>query len=90
MSKTPEEILAHERATLDPLETPEELRDISTEDIADEQNRESSLDGFSDADNRESQIELDNDTMDELVDQAQEFSDETADIAETTDGHDRG
>jgi N utilization substance protein A len=90
MSKTPEEILAHERATLDPLETPEEIRDLSTEDIADEENRESSLDGLSDADNRESQIELDNDSVDELVNDSQEFSNETADIAETTDGHDRG
>jgi N utilization substance protein A len=90
MSKTPEEILAHERATLDPLETPEEIRDLSTEDIADEENRESSLDGLSDADNRESQIELDNDSVDELVNDSQEFSDETADIAETIDGHDRG
>ncbi len=90
MSKTPEEIIAHERATLDPLETPEEVHDVSTEDIADEENLESDLDGFSDADNRESQIELDNDSVDELVNDSQEFSDETADIAETTDGHDRG
>ena len=90
MSKTPEEIIAHERATLDPLETPEEIDDLSTEDIADEEERESSLDGFSDADNRESQIELDNDSIDELVNDSQEMSNETADIAETTDGHDRG
>jgi N utilization substance protein A len=93
MSRTPEEILANEkldRATLDPLDTPEEVRDVSAEDIADEENRESSLDGFSDADNREAQIELDNDSVDELVNDSQEFSDETADIAETIDGHDRG
>ena len=90
MSKTPEEILANERATLDPLETSEEIQDISTEDIADEENLESNFDGFSDADNRESQIELDNDSIDELVNDSQEFSDETTDIAETTDGHDRG
>ncbi len=90
MSKTPEEIIAHERATLDPLETPEEVDDVSTEDIADEEDLESNFDGFSDADNRESQIELDNDSIDELVNDSQEMSDETADIAETTDGHDRG
>ena len=90
MSKTPEEIIAHERATLDPLETPEEVDDISTEDIADAEEAESALDGFSDADNRESQIELDNDSIDELVNDSQEFSDETADIAETTDDHHRG
>jgi len=90
MSKTPEEIIANERATLDPLDTPEEVHDVSTEDIAAEENLESNFDGFSDADNRESQIELDNDSIDELVNDSQEFSDETADIAETTDGHDRG
>jgi N utilization substance protein A len=87
MSKTPEEILAAERGL---TEAPEEISDISTEDIADEENLESNFDGFSDADNRESQIELDNDSIDELVNDSQEFSDETADIAETTDGHDRG
>jgi N utilization substance protein A len=87
MSKTPEEIIAAERGTVD---VPEELSDVSTEDIADVENLESNFDGFSDADNRESQIELDNDAVDELVNDSQEFSDETADIAETTDDHDRG
>ncbi len=90
MSKTPEEIIAHERATLDPLDTPEEVDDISTEDIAAAEDSDSALDGFTDADNRESQIELDNDSIDELVNDSQEMSDETADIAETTDDHDRG
>jgi N utilization substance protein A len=90
MSKTPEEIIAHERATLDPLDTPEEVEDISTEDIAAAEDSDSALDGFTDADNRESQIELDNDSIDELVNDSQEMSDETADIAETTDDHDRG
>jgi N utilization substance protein A len=90
MSKTPEEILAHERATLDPLDTPEELHDLSTEDIAAMEESESSLDGFSDADNREAGIEMDNDAIDTLVAESQEISDETADIAENTDGHDRG
>ena len=90
MSKTPEEIIANERATLDPIETPEEVTDVSAEDIADEEDAESDLDGFSDADNRESRIELDNDSIDELVNDSQEVSDETADIAETTDDHHRG
>ena len=87
MAKTPEEIIAAERGTID---APEEIGDLSTEDIAEEEDAESSLDGFSDADNRESMIELDNDSIDELVNDSQEMSDETADIAETTDGHDRG
>jgi N utilization substance protein A len=87
MSKTPEEIIAAEKGT---AEIPEELSDVSTEDIAVEENLESNFDGFSDADNRESQIELDNDSVDTLVAESQEVSDETADIAETTDGHDRG
>ena len=90
MSKTPEEIIAHERATLDPLDTPEEIEDISTEDIAAVEDEESASDAFTDADRREEGIELDNDAIDSLVDQSQEVSDETADIAETTDDHHRG
>jgi N utilization substance protein A len=87
MAQTPEEILAAEAATGVTLE---EVHDISTEDIAAQEDKDSSLDGFTDADNRESVIELDNDTVDSLVEQAQEVSDETADIAETTDDHNRG
>ena len=87
MSKTPEEIIAAEKGLTD---APEEITDVSTEDIADVEDAESDFDGFSDADNRESQIELDNDSIDELDNDSQEVSDETADIAETTDGHDRG
>ena len=90
MSKTPEEIIANERATLDPLETPEEVDDISTEDIAEAEDEESLSDAFTDADRREEIIEMDNDALDSLVDQSQEVSDETADIAETTDDHHRG
>jgi len=90
MSKTPEEIIANERATLDPLETPEEVDDISTEDIVEAEDEESSSDAFTDADRREELIEMDNDALDSLVDQSQEVSDETADIAETTDDHHRG
>jgi len=87
MSKTPEEIIAEEKGLTD---APEEITDVSAEDIAEEEDLESDFDGLSDADNRESQIELDNDSIDELVNDSQEMSDETADIAETTDGHDRG
>ena len=82
MSKTPEEIIAAERGLTD---APEEVTDVSTEDIADVEDAESDFDGFSDADNRESQIELDNDAVDELVNDSQEFSDEGI----SNEGHDR-
>ncbi|ADV83951.1 transcription termination factor NusA [Terriglobus saanensis] len=83
MSKTPEEIFAAENAGTGnvPIEV-----DESTEDILDEEDRASNEDGFSDADNREGDIELDNQTMDDLVAESQEISDETID----SDEHDRG
>ncbi len=90
MSKTPEEILAAERAEVGPLDTPEEISDLSTEDIAAIEDMESDSDAFSDADRLEERIELDNDTIDSLVAQTDEISDETADIAENTDDHHRG
>jgi len=80
LEKTPEEILAAEVGTADL----EEVTDVSTEDIADEE--DAATDAFSDADAREEAIELDNDTMDSLVAETQEISDEGID----TDGHDRG
>ncbi|MCU1225506.1 MAG: NusA antitermination factor [Edaphobacter sp.] len=83
MEKTPEAILAEE--ALDAGEV-EEVRDLSTEDIATAEDAESNSDAFSDADAREEQIELNNDAVDTLVDEAQEFSDEGID----NDGHDRG
>jgi len=83
MSKTPEEIFAAENAGTGnvPIEV-----DESTEDILDREDRASNEDGFSDADNREGDIELDNQTMDDLVAESQEVSDETID----SDEHDRG
>ena len=64
----------------------EEVDDISTEDIAEPKNALHSSDANDDADAREEAIELDNDTVDELVDESQEISDEGID----SDGHDRG
>ena len=81
MEKTPEAILAEEAGN----GTAKEVNDISTEDIADSKSRTSSSDAFSEADAREEQIELDNDTVDTLVNDSQEFSDEGID-----DGNDRG
>ncbi|WP_263383321.1 transcription termination factor NusA [Granulicella arctica] len=80
--KTPEEILAEEAGTGEA----EEIDDLSTEDLADAEDQDSESDAFSDADAREEAIELDNDTVDSLVNEAQEISDEGID----TDGHDRG
>ena len=82
MEKTPEEILAAEAG----IGEAEEATDISTEDIIAAEDAESASDAFSDADAREEAIELDNDTVDTLVAESQEISDEGID----TDGHDRG
>jgi N utilization substance protein A len=81
LEKTPEAILAEEAGT----GTAKELSEISTEDIADLEESSSASDALSDADAREEQIELDNDTVDTLVNDSQEFSDEGID-----DGNDRG
>jgi transcription termination/antitermination protein NusA len=83
MAKTPEEILAADAGTVGEVE---EVRDLSTEDIADAEEADSASDAFSDADAREEQIELENDAVDSLVNESQEISDEGID----TDGHDRG
>jgi N utilization substance protein A len=80
--KTPEELLA---ADADQGEA-EELKGLSTEDIVEAEENESATDAFSDADAREEQIELQNDAIDELANQAQEISNEGID----GDGHDRG
>ena len=80
--KTPEELLA---AEADQGEA-EEVKGFSTEDIADAEEIDSLSDAFSDADAREEQIEMQNDAVDELANQAQEVSDEGID----SDGHDRG
>ena len=73
MAKTPEEILAEAAALGEP---PVELGNTSTEDIVDQEERDSASDANDDADRREEQIEMDNDTIDTLVDDSQEFSDE--------------
>ena len=75
MEKTPEEILAGEAGN----GRAQEVGGLSAEDIADAEERGSNSDAFSDADAREERIELDNDTVDTLVDEAQEVSDEGID-----------
>jgi N utilization substance protein A len=81
LEKTPEEILAAEA----PNGRAQEVGDLSAEDIVAAEDEASDTDAFSDADAREERIELDNDTVDTLVDEAQEVSDEGID-----DGRDRG
>ena len=83
MAKTPEELIAANGAAVGGVE---EVRAVSTEEIADAEEASSASDAFTDADVREERIELRNDSVDELVDQAQEFSDEGID----SDEHDRG
>jgi N utilization substance protein A len=81
MEKTPEAILAEEAGT----GRAKEVNNISTEDIAEFEDRTSGIDAFSENDAREERIELDNDTVDTLVNDSQEVSDEGID-----DGNDRG
>jgi N utilization substance protein A len=76
MTNTPEEILASQAADAG---SAEEISEFSTEDIMDAEDRLSSIDANDDSDAREAGIELDNDTVDELVDQAQESSNEGID-----------
>jgi N utilization substance protein A len=83
MAKTPEEILAAEAAASGEAE---EVGEFSSEDIADAEDLLSESDANDDADAREEGIEMDNDTVDTLVAESQEISDETID----SDGHDRG
>lgn len=83
MAKTPEEIIAEAAA----LGEPPVFEDgLSTEDIVAQEDEDSASDANDDADRREEGIELDNDTVDELVAQSQEVSDETVDA----DDHHRG
>ena len=81
MEKTPEEILAGEAGN----GRAEEVSAFSAEDIAEAEDEASDSDALSDADAREERIEMDNDTVDTLVDEAQEVSDEGMD-----GGNDRG
>jgi N utilization substance protein A len=81
LEKTPEAILAEEAGT----GRAKEINELSTEDIAKLEDEASSIDAFSDADEREARIEQNNDTVDRLVNDSQEVSDEGID-----DGNDRG
>ena len=83
MEKTPEEILAAEASSVGEVA---EVRDLSTEEIADAEEADSASDATSAADAREEKIELDNDAVDTLVNESQEVSNEGVD----RDGHDRG
>ena len=83
MAKSPEEILAADASAVGEVE---EVRDLSTEEIADAEEAGSASDAFTDADAREEAIELENDAVDSLVNESQEVSDEGID----NDGHDRG
>jgi N utilization substance protein A len=76
MTNTPEEILAAEAAAAGGAR---ELDEFSTEDIAEAEDALSESDANDDADAREEAIEADNDTVDELVDEAQEVSGEGID-----------
>src|ERR1700734_2349926 len=79
MTNTPEEILAGQAADAG---SAEEVSEFSAEDIAEAEDESSDIDANDDNDAREAGIELDNDTVDELVDQAQEVSDEGIDDGE--------
>lgn len=77
MSKTPEQVLAEQSiyAGAEPIEVEESADDIVAREDADSQ-----LDGFgSDADIREARIEMDNQTMEDLAEQAGETGTETID-----------
>jgi transcription termination/antitermination protein NusA len=81
LEKTPEAILAEEAGT----GRAKEINELSSEDIVDLEDKASEVDAFSDADAREEKIEITNDTVDTLVNDSQEVSDEGID-----DGNDRG
>jgi N utilization substance protein A len=83
MEKTPEELIALQGAAVGDVE---EVRAVSAEDIADAEEAESMSDAFTEADRREERIELRNDSIDTLVDETQEVSDEGID----SDDHQRG
>jgi len=83
MTLTPEEIIALEAAKSG---TAREVGEYSAEDIAAAEDEISESDANDEADAREEAIELNNDTVDTLVDEAQEYSDEGID----SDAHERG
>jgi N utilization substance protein A len=80
MAKTPEEILAARAGAGEAVE----VDDISTEDIQAAEDAASDANDAADA--REEGIELDNDTVDTLVNDSEEVSSETID----TETPDRG
>ena len=79
MTKTPEEIIAEEAAEAGEAE---EVDEVSAEDIADAESEASEVDANDENDAREAGIEIENDSVDELVEQAQEVSDEGIDDGE--------
>jgi len=83
MTNTPEEILAGQAADAG---SAEEVDALSAEDIAEAEDEASEVDANDDNDAREAGIELDNDSVDELVEQAQEVSDEGIDDGERDRG----
>jgi N utilization substance protein A len=83
MAKTPEELIAEDGSAVGDVE---EVRDVSTEEIANSEEAQSETDAYTDADARVEAIELDNDATDQLVAESQEVSDEVIDA----DEHDRG
>jgi len=83
MTNSPEEILAGQAADAG---SAEEVDALSAEDIAEAEDEASEVDANDDNDAREAGIELDNDSVDELVEQAQEVSDEGIDDGERDRG----
>jgi len=75
MAKTPEEILAAEAGSGEA----EEVSDVSTEDVEAADERASASDANDASDAREEAIELDNDSVDELVAESEEVSTEGTD-----------
>jgi N utilization substance protein A len=76
MAHTPEEILADQAAKAGEAE---EVSEVSTEDMTDLEDAQSLSDANDESDAREERIEQDNDTIDTLVDEAQEHSSEGID-----------
>jgi N utilization substance protein A len=76
MTKTPEQIISEEAADAGEVE---EVDEVSTEDIASVEDELSTIDANDENDAREEGIELENDTVDQLVEEAQEVSDEGID-----------
>ncbi|SDF45821.1 transcription termination factor NusA [Terriglobus roseus] len=83
MGKTPEAIIAERGLDgVEPIEVSE-----SADDLLEREEAEGQFDGFgSDADVREAMIENDNQTLEDLAEQAGEFSNETIDPDENTRG----